>query len=142
METVSWTTAGASSSISVTVAACVAISQQLPHSCFRQLLNLLEDPIALEPAESIDEETSIEMVDLMRQRASHQLLPEDLPLFAVPIDVANGETLRPLHRLHEIGDREAAFLLRHVTNRLHNLGIDQHVQLAAALSDREIDDRQ
>src|SRR5436190_11906273 len=88
-----WRTLGASSSISVTTAACDGISA--PHAGSRQLLNLFQDAILLEPAEMIDEEVAVEVVGLVAERAGHQSLAPQLALLAVAVEVADFHALGP-----------------------------------------------
>src|ERR1043166_9946282 len=84
---VSCRTLGASSSISVTMAACDGISA--PHAGLGQLLNLLQDAFLFESAQMIDEEISVQMVGLVAERPRHQPLAPHLALLAVAVEIAD-----------------------------------------------------
>src|SRR5437588_928238 len=135
-----WRTLGASSSISVTMAACDGIST--PHAGLRQLLNLFQDAILLEAAQMIDEQHAVEMVDLVAERPGHQPLAPHLALLAVAVEVADLHALRPRHGLGEVGDRQTAFVLGDLPDPLDDLGVDEDVQLLGTLADGEVDDHE
>src|SRR6266542_466862 len=135
-----WRTLGASSSISVTTAACDGIST--PHAGLRQLLNLFQDPILLEPAEMIDEEIAVEMVGLVAEGAGHQPLAPHLALLAVAVEVTDLHALRPRHGLGEVGDRKTSLVLGDLTEALDDLGVDEDVELLGTLADGEVDDHE
>src|SRR5262245_14372823 len=108
MEMVSCTTLGASSSISVTVASWEGITKgyQLPvagcqtghrqqatgncspHPGLGQLLNLLENPLLLEPAQAVHEEVALQMIRLVAERARHQAFAPHLARRAVAVEEA------------------------------------------------------
>src|SRR5207302_7185908 len=98
------TTLGASSSISVTVASWDGIAGKfLPHACLGQLLNLLEDPLLLEPAQPVDEKPPREVIGLVAQRARHQSLTPHLARRAVAVEKTRLHPRRAGHHFDEVG---------------------------------------
>src|SRR3954449_11632638 len=92
-EIVSWSTFGASSSISVTMAPR-AITTSTPHARLGELRDFLEDAVLLETAEVIDEEHAVEVIDLVAHRACHQSVSPHLPLDTVAVEEAQLDALR------------------------------------------------
>src|SRR5205814_7162581 len=82
----------------------------LPHSRFRELLDLLEDSLAFESAKTIEKEVAIEMIDLVRKRASHQPFAPHVARLAIASEKAHVHALRPLDNFREVGNRETAFI--------------------------------
>src|SRR5436309_4958054 len=130
-----WRTLGASSSISVTTAACDGISA--PHAGFRQLLNLLQDAFLLEAAQMIDEQVAVEMVGLVAERARHQALSPHLARLAVAVEEADLDPLGPHDVLGEVGDGEAALFLVELAGALDDLGVREDMQLLRPFADGE-----
>src|SRR5207248_10558291 len=58
-------------------------AKRLPHPSLREFLNFPDNAVALESAQAIDEELPVQMIDLMRQRSSHQTLAPHLARLAV-----------------------------------------------------------
>src|SRR5262249_18843853 len=76
-----------------------------------QLLLALRDvEAALEPADPIDEQLAVEVVDLVLEAHRLEPLRADLDLLAVEIQRAQEHALRALHLRLEVGYREASLV--------------------------------
>ena len=74
----------------------------------QRLLPLLHVHVALQPADSVDEEHTVQVIDLVLKADGAQLLCLLDPFVAVQIEPADPDLLGPLHLGLEVGDREAA----------------------------------
>src|SRR5687767_5714181 len=82
-----------------------------PHARLRKLRDFLQDSIALETAQVIDEERAVEMIDLVAHRPGHQSVAPHLALLSVAIEIAQLHPLRAGDDLDKVGNRETAFFL-------------------------------
>src|SRR3984885_4753536 len=82
---------------------------RLPLAGFFQFADFALDEVALEHAEVGDEENSVEVIDLVAERARQQSLAAHLEFFSRGILRAHGHVLRPRDVSAKARDRKAAF---------------------------------
>ena len=78
----------------------------------------------------------------MAHRAGHEAVAPHRALDAVAVGVAELYALGARDDFNEVRDREAALLLGHFAFGFDDLGIDEDMELAAALADGEVDEHE
>src|SRR5215469_11666533 len=95
----------------------------LPLAGFFQFFDFPLDHVALQHAQVIQEENSIQMIDLMAERACQQPLAPHLEFFSRRVLRPNRYVLRPLDVAAKPRHRKAAFLLALRSFRMNDLGV-------------------
>src|SRR5262245_8245922 len=96
----------------------------------RRLGEFLDDAVALELGQVIDEQHAVEVVDLVLQAGGEQPVRLDLMRLAVEIREANLHERRPLDLLVQFGNRQAAFLVDvELLRAPDDLRIDHHLRV-------------
>src|SRR3954462_5108913 len=82
------------------------------------------------------------MIDFVAERAGHEPFAAELALLSVAIGESHFDALRPRDVFDEVGNRETTLFFGDLPFELHEFGIDEDVQIARLLADRQIDYRQ
>src|SRR4051794_18436482 len=104
----------------------------------RQLPDLLDDELALDAANAIQEEHAVKMIHLVLQGARHQFLAFHHLLPSVAVKPLYNRPQRPRDGGIEPGHAEAPFLLGLHTLTLDERGIDERHELAGVVSHGQI----
>src|SRR5260370_1511466 len=86
----------------------------LPHSrgfASRSLAEFLQNAVAFEAGQVIDEENPVQMIDLVLDARRENAVRLDFLPFAMAIEVSDADARRPLDLLVIFRDRKAAFLI-------------------------------
>src|SRR6266481_2776973 len=75
-----------------------------------QLLDLPLVKIALQPADAVDEQLAVEVIDLMLERHGEQAFGLEAHFLLLRRERPHEHARCPLHLRREVDDREAAFL--------------------------------
>ena len=89
-----------------------------------QLFDFALDHVALQHAEMLQKENSIEMVYFMTERAREHVFAANLKRLAFGVLRLNRNELRSHHVSAEAGNRKAALFLTNFTFSVRDLGID------------------
>src|SRR5215204_3165235 len=114
----------------------------------RQLPNVLREVLAhrrplgeggatLEEAEVVDEQLSMEMVNLVLQTAREQIGGFQLERLAVAVHGAQGDAGGAVDVAEHFGNREAAFLTLRRTVRENDLGVHDNDRIVLDVDDRQ-----
>src|SRR6266446_6468429 len=114
---------------------------EVPVSGSLSLLHLLLDQPPLERAQVLDEETPVQMVDLVVERPGQQSRSFERADLAAQIHRLDHRALRPPHPFRESGKAEASLVLEIGTRVLDDPGVDQHQDLGGVFAAGKVDDR-
>src|SRR4029077_3946888 len=97
-----------------------------PLARLHQLANLAFDEIALQRADVADVEFAVQVIGLVEEGAGEQLFPSLLEPFSMQILGENRNFAGSRHRLTNLRNAEAAFVLPQPTFGVNNLWIGQN----------------
>src|SRR5690606_23391635 len=111
-----------------------------PASRAFEFADLAKDQIALDPAQSIEEERPFEVVDFVLEGTGQQAGAFYFLFVPVPVEPACGDSRRTTDRRREARHAQAAFVFDLHAVARHDLGIHQRDHFAPLAADAEIDD--
>src|ERR1700756_1174311 len=118
-----------------------ARSAHLPLAFFPQLFDFALDEVALQHAQMLQEENSVQMVDFMAERPRQQVFTANLERLALQVLRAHSHKLRADDVPPKTRNREAALFLAHLSFGVNDFGIHQHNFRFRVLSGRDVHHR-
>src|SRR5215510_9620782 len=109
---------------------CPSSRSSLPFAGARQLLDLADDEIFLQPAKTIDKHRAVEVIELVLEAAGEQTRRFDDLFLALTIQALQHRSRWPRHRGIEAGQAQAAFLFELHPVALDELGVDERHEIA------------
>ena len=103
-------------------------------------MDLAPDEAPLQIAEVLDEKTTVQVIDLMVERAREELLPLQGSHPAIQIHRLDDAPVRTPYFLREPRQAQASFILDIFTCRFENPRVDQNDQVILLLTHGKIDD--
>src|SRR6266566_7625908 len=100
--------------------------RHLPLALFPELLDFPFDQVALQHAEVLQKKDSVQVIDLMAERARQQVFPANFKPLALGVLRLDGHKLRPQHVSPKAWNREATLFFANFPFRVNHLGIRQH----------------
>jgi hypothetical protein len=104
-----------------------------------QLGQLGLDAGAFEARQVVDEDLSLQVIQLVLDAYREEAVGLELERLAVTVERAHGDTLGALHLVEDARHRQAAFLAFLGARRCDDLGIDEHAQRVVGLGDVDDD---
>src|SRR5229473_3107033 len=114
--------------------------RRLPLALFSELLDFALDEVALEHAEMLNEENSIQVIDLVAESARQEIFTANFKLLALRILRAHRDELRANDVAAEAGNREAAFLFADFAFGVDDLRIRENDFGFGILAAGDVDD--
>src|SRR6266478_3896682 len=99
--------------------------RHLPLALFPELLDFPPDQVALQHAEVLQEKNSVQVIDLMAERARQQVFAANFKRLALGVLRLDGHELRTHHVSAKPRNREAAFFFANFALRLNPSRIRQ-----------------
>src|SRR6266704_2564799 len=100
--------------------------RHLPLALFPELFEFSLDEVALQHAEVLQKEDSVEVIDLVAKSSRQQVFAANFERLTLGILRFDGDKLRTHHVAAKTRNREAAFLLADLAFRVSDLRIRQH----------------
>src|SRR5713226_1007858 len=100
--------------------------RHLPLALFPELLDFPPDQVALQHAEVLQKQNSVQVIDFVAERTRQQVFAANFKGLALGVLRFDGYKLRPHHISAKARNREAAFLLANFAFRVNHLWIRQH----------------
>ncbi len=113
---------------------------EIPVPGFYAFVNLSPNEPPLQATEVLDEQTTVQVIDLVIEGACQEPLPLEGPHPTIEIHRLDDAPVRAPDFFREPREAQAAFLLEIFTCRLQNPRVDQNTQVGLILADGKIDD--
>ncbi len=113
---------------------------EIPVPGFHAFMNLPPNEPPLQSTEVLDEQTTVQVIDLVIERACQESLPLQGPHPAVEIHRLDDAPMRTPYLFRETRQAQAAFVLDEFTCRFKNPRVDQNHQVILPLAHGKIDD--